>query len=216
MTGTLIGSPSTQAPPRMTHRADFVPDQTQDPDLPLTLEQWQACPPKRQEWIDGTLVEKQGMTIYTGRATAKLLFALMQFVEVHEPEGWVVTEAACRTTRRGRIPDLAYVPPEMVGLAQGQRTFPQSFPWIAEIVSPTDQAEADVFLKAREYLESGSQEVWLIVPESRWILTCFADRTGSVYGPGQTLTTQTLLAGFSIGVDQLLNWDPTAQVTTDS
>jgi Uma2 family endonuclease len=46
---------------------------------------------------------------------------------------------------------------------------PQSFPLSAEIISPTDLAE-DVIAKAQEYLLSGGDEVWLVFPESKWII----------------------------------------------
>jgi Uma2 family endonuclease len=46
---------------------------------------------------------------------------------------------------------------------------PQSFPLMAEIVSPTDLAE-EVLGKANEYLASGAEEVWLVFPESQWVM----------------------------------------------
>jgi Uma2 family endonuclease len=81
-------------------------------------------------------------------------------------------------------------------------TLPQSFPLIAEIVSPTDLAE-ELFLKAQEYLQSGCEEVWLVFPDSRLV---FAITDNQVLGfkAGDVVTTQKVLLGFSVAVDELL------------
>jgi len=79
---------------------------------------------------------------------------------------------------------------------------PQSPPLIAEIASPTDTAE-DLFAKATEYLESGCEEVWLVFPETRWILVITQNQT-VVFRSGDVVSTQVVLTGFSIAVDELL------------
>jgi Uma2 family endonuclease len=79
---------------------------------------------------------------------------------------------------------------------------PQSFPLCAEIVSPTDLAE-DVIAKATEYLESGSEEVWLVYPENQWIIVV-TKQTRSIFIAGEVISTQIVLLGFSIPVDELL------------
>jgi len=79
---------------------------------------------------------------------------------------------------------------------------PQSFPLCAEIVSPTDLAE-DVIAKATEYLESGSEEVWLVYPENQWIIVV-TKQTRSIFIAGEVISTQIVLPGFSIPVEELL------------
>jgi Uma2 family endonuclease len=79
---------------------------------------------------------------------------------------------------------------------------PQSFPLIAEIVSPTDIAE-DVFLKAQEYLQSGCEEVWLVFPESRLVLVMTQNQIVG-FKAGEVVSTQKVLLGFSVAVDELL------------
>ncbi len=81
----------------------------------------------------------------------------------------VYTDVPCRTHQQGRSPDVADLTPELVAQFGSAATLPQSFPLSAEIISPTDIAE-DVFLKAQEYLESSGEEVWLVFPESRWVM----------------------------------------------
>lgn len=79
---------------------------------------------------------------------------------------------------------------------------PQSFPLCAEIISPTDLAE-DVIAKATEYLQSGSDEVWLVFPENRWIIIII-QQTRQIFISGEVVSTQKVLPGFSIAVDELL------------
>ncbi len=79
---------------------------------------------------------------------------------------------------------------------------PQSFPLIAEIVSPTDIAE-DVFLKAQEYLQSGCEEVWLVFPSSRLVLVITQTQILG-FKAGEVVSTQRVLVGFSGAVDELL------------
>jgi Uma2 family endonuclease len=78
---------------------------------------------------------------------------------------------------------------------------PQSFPLIAEIASPTDEAEA-LFAKAQEYLHSGSLEVWLIFPDSQWVL--IATQTQLLgFISGSTLSTQIAMPGFTLEIAEL-------------
>jgi Putative restriction endonuclease len=91
---------------------------------------------------------------------------------------------------------------ELVAQFGNLATLPQSFPLIAEIVSPTDIAE-DVFLKAQDYLASSCQEVWLVFPESHLIFVLTQDRI-LTFRSGDTATPQQILLGFSIELDRLL------------
>jgi Uma2 family endonuclease len=73
---------------------------------------------------------------------------------------------------------------------------------IAEVASPEDSAE-ELFAKAREYLQSGCQEVWLLFPESQLVLINTQQRW-LVFNPGEVVSTQTVLQGFSVAVNELL------------
>ena len=101
-----------------------------------------------------------------------------------------------------RSPDVAYLTPELVAQFGNAATLPQSFPLSGEIVSPTDVAE-HVLLKAQEYLESGGEEVWLVFPESRWVMV-ITENQGLMFTSGQVVSTQRVLKGFSVPVDELL------------
>jgi Uma2 family endonuclease len=168
----------------------------------FSLEDFMANPPDRMEWVDGFLVEKIGMTLKHGEIQLSLGSYWREYAIANGQGGKVYTDVPCRTNKQGRRPDVAYLTPELVAQFGDVDVLPQSFPLIAEIVSPTDIAE-ELFLKAQEYLDSGCQEVWIVFPDSRWVLV-MTQTQKLVFNAGEIISTQLLLKGFSIPVDELL------------
>jgi Uma2 family endonuclease len=168
----------------------------------LSLEEFIAAPPERMEWVDGQLVEKKGMTLRHGEIQLRLGRSWQDFIDSSQQGGKVYTDVPCRTNKQGRSPDVAYLTPELVTQFGNAPTLPQSFPLCAEIISPTDLAE-NVLLKAQEYLESGGEEVWLVYPESQWVMI-ITEAGGLMFTSGQVVITQRVLIGFSVSVDELL------------
>lgn len=168
----------------------------------FSLEDFLQNPPDRMEWVDGQLVEKNGMTLKHGRIQTELAAYWRNYKNDRELGGVVYTEAPCRTNKQVRRPDVAYLTRELLAQLGEPNVLPQSFPLIAEIISPTDLAE-DVFAKANEYLESGCQEVWLVLPESQWIVV-LTQQQRFLFTIGEQVNTQVILPSFSVAVDQLL------------
>lgn len=167
-----------------------------------SLEDWMQNPPDSTEWVDGELVEKTGMTARHGRTQARLATHWTNYKNSSNQGGEVYTETPCRTVGRGRSPDVAYLTPELLTQFPDFSVLPQSFPLIAEIISPTDNTE-EVFSKVNEYLQSGCQEVWLVLPESQWIVV-ITQQQRFLFTTGEVVSTQTILKGFSVPVDELL------------
>lgn len=168
----------------------------------ISLEEWLENPPIGTEWVDEEVVEKSGMTLKHSRIQSKLSFSWRSYMNSSGQGGEVYTEVPCRTNKQGRSPDVAYLTPELVAQYGENKVLPQSFPLSAEIVSPTDLAE-DVIAKAAEYLQSGGEEVWLVFPESRWIIVVTQTQR-IVFISGEIVSTKVVLPGFSIAVDELL------------
>ncbi|MFP5270797.1 Uma2 family endonuclease [Coleofasciculus sp.] len=175
--------------------ATLVPNQ-------FSLDDFMVNPPEKMEWVNGQLVEKNGMTLKHGEIQLKLGRYWDDYKESSGQGGKVYTDVPCRTNKQGRSPDVAYLTPELVAQFGNVATLPQSFPLCAEIVSPTDIAET-VLLKAQEYLESGGEEVWLVFPESRWVMV-MTENQGLMFTSGQVVSTQKVLRGFTVSVDELL------------
>ena len=168
----------------------------------VSLEDFIASPPDDMEWVDGQIAEKNGMTVKHSRIQSRLDRSWGNYKDSSGQGGEVYTEVPCRTNRRVRRPDVAYLTPELVAQFGDVPTLPQSPLLVAEIVSPTDIAE-DIFLKAQEYLDSGCLEVWIVFPESRWILIVTQTQK-LAFNSGGTVSTQLVLLGFSVAVDELL------------
>ena len=166
------------------------------------LEDFTLNLPEHMEWVDGQLVEKNGMTLQHSEIQGNLYFYWRSYKTSSGQEGKVYTDVPCRTNKQGRRPDVAYLTPELVAQFGKVDILPQSFPLIAEIVSPTDVAE-DVFLKAQEYLQSSCEEVWLVFPESRLVLVMTQSQILG-FTAGEVVSTQRVLLGFSVAVDELL------------
>ena len=173
-----------------------------NPTEAFSLEEFLQNPPAHMEWVDGEVVEKNGMTLKHGRIQSRLDRYWGNYKDNHNLGGETYTEAPCRTKKQVRRPDVAYLTPELLTQLGEPKVLPQSFPLIAEIISPTDLAE-DVFAKANEYLESGCQEVWLVLPESQWIVI-LTQQQRCLFTVGEEIRTQVILPGFSITVEQLL------------
>lgn len=167
----------------------------------FSLEDYMLNPPEHMEWLDGQLLEKNGMTLKHGRIQAKLASYWRNYITDSGQGGEVYTDAPCRTNKQGRRPDVAYLTPELLAQFGESAVLPQSFPLIAEIISPTDGAE-EVFGKVKEYLQSGCQEIWLVFPESQWVLA-IAQQQQVLLSVGDVVSTQ-ILQGFSMAVDELL------------
>jgi len=170
---------------------------------PNSLEEWIENPLEGTEWIDGQLVEKSGMTLTHSKVQGNLYYCWRRYQEERNIGGQTYTEVPCRTNKQGREPDVAYLTQDLLEQYGELKVLPQSFPLCAEIVSPTDLAE-DVYSKADEYLASGSEEVWLVFPNSQRVVVVTADRD-QILKSGEVAKTQIALPGFSIAVDELLS-----------
>lgn len=168
----------------------------------FSLEEYMQNPPDDMEWVDGQLVEKNGMTLLHGEIQSNLSRYWGNYALSSGQGGKVYTDTPCRTNKQGRRPDVAYLTPELVAQFGKSAVLPSSFPLVAEIASPTDLVE-EFFAKATEYLDSDCQEVWLVLPENKWILVI--TQTHKLwFGSGEVVSTQVVLQGFSVAVDELL------------
>jgi Uma2 family endonuclease len=167
----------------------------------ITLEDFLANPPEHQEWINGEIKETTGMTLRHSKIQAKLSRLWGNYLIDCGQGGDVYTELPCKTTNQGRRPDVAYLTAELVSAYGNDSSLPQSPPLIAEIASPADSAE-DLFAKASEYLASGCEEVWLVLPENQRIFIITKEQTFA-FNRGDEIITHHVLQGFNIMVDEL-------------
>lgn len=157
--------------------------------------------PESMEEVDGVLVEKTGMTVKHAAVQGNILFFWRDYIRTTQCGGEVYPEVPCITDRQKRRPDVAYVTPDLLAMHGRPAIFPQSFPLIAEVASPDDKAEL-LLSKAREYLGSGAEEVWLLFPENQLVMIA-TQTQWQVFTAQETIATQILLPGFAIAVAEL-------------
>ncbi len=159
--------------------------------------------PEHMECVDGKLIEKTGMTFKHSVTQANIAYYWRNHIISSGQGGKVCTEAPCRTGKQTRRPDVAYITPQLLEETGEFTILPQSFPLIAEIASPDDSGE-ELFAKAKEYIESGCKEVWLLFPESHWIIV-LTEEQHLLLTLGEVVSTQSVLQGFSVTVDELFD-----------
>ena len=100
-----------------------------------------------------------------------------------------------------QVPDVSYIrnehiPPDWVI----ERPFPGAPDLAVEVMSPDDKAEI-VLLKTRKYLEAGTEQVWVVYPESRelhqYLRGAAADMV-HVYRQDDTVDVAALFPGLTL------------------
>jgi Uma2 family endonuclease len=125
--------------------------------------------PENIELVDDKLIEKTGIAFKHSVTQVNIARYWRNHIISSGQGGKVCTEAPCRIGKQTRRPDVAYITPKLLEETGEFTILPQSFPLIAEIASLDDSGE-ELFAKAKEYLQSGCQEVWLVFPESLGII----------------------------------------------
>jgi Uma2 family endonuclease len=159
--------------------------------------------PEGFELVDGTPLEKTGMTIRHAETQGNLAFAWTQYAKTTKHGGKAYPEAPCQTLKQKRRPDVVYVTPAFQKQYGKPSILPIPAPLIAEIASPDDSAEM-LFAKAQEYLEAGAEEVWILLPEMQLAFIVLPQAV-IAFMPHQTIATQKVLPGFSIPLAELFS-----------
>jgi Uma2 family endonuclease len=103
-----------------------------------------------------------------------------------------------------RVPDLSFVRSERI---PADLDLDDDFPFApglaVEVASP-GQATATLLKKASQYLDAGTQEVWLLYPKTKQLHRYRHDADApQVYGMGDTLDAKPLFEGLRISIDDL-------------
>ena len=138
----------------------------------LTFEEYERLPEKdatRYELDEGTLLMEPSPALRHNLIRQRIAAQLTQFVRSHQL-GVVVEEMDFRLgTDTVRNPDVAFITAEHLRSIDPDRSPAEGAPALAvEVISPTNLAQ-DIAKKVRQYLEAGSEAVWLVYPALRLI-----------------------------------------------
>jgi Uma2 family endonuclease len=172
----------------------------------LTLEELaDAVGDRPGELIDGRFVPMSPTGWPHARAEVKVSSKLEQFAEA-SGLGTVLSGEAGIIIRRGpdtvRGADVAYISRERLVEASPDGYLDVAPELIVEIVSPNDRW-TDITGKLDDYFSIGVELVWLVDPQRRRV-SCYRSPTElALLGPGDTLTAEPMLPGFTLPVAEL-------------
>ncbi|MFQ5889633.1 MAG: Uma2 family endonuclease [Gemmatimonadota bacterium] len=174
----------------------------------LSLEDFARLPEEdafRVELSRGRLVREPRPGAEHGWLTGRLVLLLGSYAREHHL-GLVVTETGFilgehPSTVRG--PDAAFIaagrlPPEGIPIG----FWPMAPNLAVEVVSPSDTA-AEIQEKVLEYLEAGTELVWVVQASSRSVTVWHPSREARVFGEGEVLDAGDVLPGFELEVAEI-------------
>jgi Uma2 family endonuclease len=120
----------------------------------------------KYEWNDGVIEKYQGMNQQQAFIQAIILRYFIQ-TQIFKNGGLFTAETNMDTSSfQLRRPDLAiYTAEQLQRMKLGEN---QIAPWVAEVISPSDNANK-INSKLDEYFLAGVQVVWHIFPESKQV-----------------------------------------------
>ena len=168
---------------------------------------------KRIELVRGQLIVREPPGMRHGEFATRVVVALSNFLSrdrassgAAETRGRVLTCDSGFTLARNpdtvRGPDVAYVSRERWAgpLPDGYGEFAPDL--AVEIRSPSDRVGA-VLAKVGDWLDAGSQLVWVVDPARRQVTVYRADGSQAVLGVDDVLDGGDLLQGFTFAVAEL-------------
>ena len=164
-------------------------------------------PGKWTELIRGRLVVREPPGSYHGQVAAKLLFLLGQHVYGRNLGTLTAQDTGFRIESDPdtvRAPDVAFISKERQPHIPPRGYAPFAPDLTAEILSPDDRP-GGVLSKVGDWLDAGTQIVWVIDPLRREARVYRADGTQSTVTEADALDGETVLPGFSCRLAEFLD-----------
>src|SRR5207244_2647026 len=153
------------------------------------------------ELLDGRLVEHR-MSTWATYVAGRMYQRLQSFCDAN-PLGWVFPEGAsyqCFPEAPGKVRKADVSVIRLARLSADQATSGAHLrvaPDLAvEVVSPTDLVY-EVDAKVQDYLQAGTQLVWVINPEARWVEVHRAHGPATILREQEDLDGEEVTAGFA-------------------
>ena len=175
----------------------------------LTVEEFALLPSpedgSQQELVNGVVVTMPPPSFYHGQVCSKIDRKLGVFIETNRlgciasnDSGVILSHAPA--TVRG--PDIAFWSRERMP-EPPRKGYAEIAPdLVVEVLSPSDVFTQSV-VKVQEYLDAGTREVWLAIPDDRSVAIYRPGQVQVILSNGETLTGGEVLPGFSCLVADL-------------
>jgi Uma2 family endonuclease len=167
----------------------------------ITLEDFMTNDYPSYEYVKGELVPMASPTLEHGEISTNIVALLHIFVRQHQLGKVYTAETTFPIGQSGRKPDVAFVAQER--LPDNRRQASPIPPDLAiEVVSPSDKFY-DVQGKVFEYLDAGTQMVWVIDPVSKTVYVYRSRDNIKTLTQKQTLTGEDVVEGFQCSVSEV-------------
>jgi Uma2 family endonuclease len=169
----------------------------------LTIEDFEALPDevaKNHELVDGELVDVSGNNPLHNHSRDNLITILLPWVRERNL-GMVIAEQEYDFLGNAHGPDVTFFGPEKLRLLDRRKRVQRFVPDLAIEIAGISNTYEELLQKKNRYLKAGTQEVWIMSPESREI--AIYSKSGNRILTGADRLTTELLPGFSMTVDQL-------------
>jgi Uma2 family endonuclease len=174
----------------------------------LTIEEFERLSEPddhKVELVRGMVVREPLPSPYHGRSQALLAYRLSAFVE-EQALGVVFTEIGVVTSREPgtvRGPDVAYFSFQRLPDPLPKSFFETAPSLIVEVVSPSNSVP-DILRKVAEYLEVGTEMVWVIDPIKRSAIVYYDEREIRLLSEDDLLVGGEVLPGLSLRLRDVL------------
>lgn len=160
----------------------------------------------RYELVRGQLVRDSPPGYEHGSIVANLSHLILTWVRRQQTGSVTAGDAGYRLYSDPdtvRAPDVAFVSRSRLHGSEVPRGYWEGAPDLAvEVVSPHDRM-VDVLAKVRDYLESGVQQVWIVVPQSKTITVHRSIQDVSVLTEDDTLVGDGPIEGLEIEIAEI-------------
>jgi len=174
----------------------------------MTAEQLATLTPEasRGELIAGEFNSMSPAGFTHGRIALKIGTYLNMFIMEHQLGEAYAAETGFILKRNPdtvRAPDVAFVTAERAAKQEKETGFFDGAPDLAiEVISPSETMD-DIEGKLFDYLDAGTQVVWLVFPRTQTITVYRSLKDIRIFTVDDTIDYEELLPGFSVAVKEL-------------
>jgi len=167
----------------------------------ITLEEFLANDYDSYEYAKGELVPMSFPTMVHGEISSNIVILLGNHIRQHQLGRIYTAETKFQIGESGRKPDVAFVSQERLPENRHQAS-PIPPDLAIEVVSPTDTVY-NVLEKVLEYLDAGTQMVWVIEPIIKTV-TVYRSRSDiKIFTQNDILTGEEVIEGFQCAVAEI-------------
>jgi len=167
----------------------------------MTLEEFLEHDTEGYEYVKGELVPMSAASIGHGKISVRVIRYLDPHVHRNQLGEVFTAETTFRVGERLVKPDVAFASTARVPEDE-TKGFPIPPDLAVEVISPTD-TQWDVSEKVQDYLDAGTQMVWVIDPVLQTVAVYRPNTDYKLLKRGNTLNGEDVVEGFSCQVAQL-------------